>query len=68
MAFMLIFLIPIAVLVALLVVRDRQRRRRHGIDVDVDSRVRAVRRDVKGDTASKNNLFGSGGVGGGGGM
>jgi hypothetical protein len=42
MAFMLIFLVPLAILVAVVLVHDLKRRRRPAA-VDVASRVRALR-------------------------
>jgi hypothetical protein len=43
MAIMLIFLIPLAILSAVVLVYDLKRRRRPAAAVDVASRVRAVR-------------------------
>jgi hypothetical protein len=61
MAFMLIILIPLAVLVALLVVRDRRQRRRRAVDADmVDADMDAQVRAARADTQLRSHLFGSG--------
>jgi hypothetical protein len=67
MAFILIILIPLAVLAALLVVRDRRQRRRHAGDADmVDAAMESQVRAASADAELKRNLFGSSGAGGGG--
>jgi hypothetical protein len=62
MAFILIILIPLAVLAALLVVRDRRQRRRHAGDADmVDAHMDAQIRAARADTQLKSRLIGSDG-------
>ena len=59
MAFMLIFLVTLAVLSALAVILDLKLRRRRAPGVDLGSRVRAVRTE----TEAKHGITPSGGGG-----
>jgi hypothetical protein len=61
MAFMLIFLIPLAILGAVVLVHDLKRRRRPADAIDVASRVRALR-----DSTEAGHGITPGGSGGGG--
>jgi hypothetical protein len=48
MAFMLIFLVPLAILSAVVLVHDLKRRRRPATAVDMESRIQAVKASEEG--------------------